>query len=67
MHTQYLVVIKIDSFGPKGGRRATVFQNYVVCAESREDALAAFAAEMPEFVDQIHACVAAYSRVMRAA
>jgi hypothetical protein len=65
--TQYLVIIRIETLGPRGGKRAPVFQNYVVCAESREDALAAFSTEMPEFVDQIHACVAAECRVMRAA
>lgn len=62
---QYQVMVAIPQQGPKGGKRPAKIEMYNVAATSREEARAAFEAEIPELVPFIQVCTACECQVMR--
>ena len=62
---QWVVVTQIPQVGPRGGYRKPITERFLVAAESREDARAAFDIEMPDLKDYVIGVVDCRCRVMR--
>lgn len=60
----FMVVLLIPQYGPKGGKRKSLYREYVVLASDQAEARAVFAEEMPLYVDDIASVVPCGCRVM---
>lgn len=64
MQQLFTVVLLIPQYGPKGGKRKSLYREYIVLAADEAEARAVFAEEMGDHVDDIALVTPCGCRVM---